>query len=172
MSQTCLNDFENPSDHFFTLQNFPHMTWLCHRGVLGVLGSWTEVPGCHPHQPSLLARTQKTAGVPPLRGPGFAPGCKNSHCWSCASLGPHWFWWPLRSRSWCWSCPAMDLSCCLLTRGAVTLGKLWVSISSLIQMLSYHQRRRWICKPGTSEFLSPMCPRNTCPLTTTPGCFI
>lgn len=60
--------------------------------------------------------------------------------------------WPFYSRSLCWSYLAMGLTCCLLTQGVVTLEKLWVSISPLVQVLSFQQRRWSSANRGMVSF--------------------
>lgn len=125
MSQTHLGDVLKPSDHFFTFAELPAyylaLSWRCpwHTGRLN-RAPWTSPSPvtC----PCMI--TKDNQWLPPLLGPELTPQYKNYPSWAWVSLAPLWLWWPLHSRSYFWSCPDMDLSCCLLGQGAVTSEKL------------------------------------------------
>lgn len=139
-----------------------HTSWLCHGRVLGIFGSWTEVPVCHPQQWAVLAWAQKTA-----RG--------SHHCW--AQNSPRGAKTPIAPPE-----PVQhligfgDLSTPILSVEAV-LPWIWIAAYSPKEhehgkTLSVHfptntsaalssKEKMKLCKPGTDEFLSPLCPRNT-----------
>lgn len=159
MSQTCLSESENSMDHFFTFAELPPcqlaLSWRCpwHIGKL-------EIPGCHPQQWFVLAQTQKTVR-------------SSYHCWA-----------RIHSRVQKLPLPLLDQFSILLVLMTSSFQVLVLKLSCCgFELLPTHPRssntgkapgvhfptnksdfllsKRKPCKPGTTEFLSPIHPRNT-----------